>query len=986
MSSYRKKKVELEITVTNEDIMEKIIKIENEVLNEFTFPEAEISLKASETKKVILTKEWQTPVVWSLKNPHLYNIKTSLTGNGEIIDYVETRFGFREFWIENGKFFLNGIPITLRGSSKHLLGDPWTGNHPKDAEETLKKVLAVNSNALRLHANPYPEVFLDTADEMGVLIIDESALWCLSHQYDLGENAFWENAQEHIKTLVKRDRNHPSLVIWSVENEILLCGGDQEERCKKELITLGDIIKQLDPTRPIMYEGDFDLPNADIINLHYPHEYPEWTVFPNEAYFLDNPVIIDSYPRTEFLWDRKKPLYIGEFLWIPPFSPHPHTIFYGDKVYTDFDLYRKKAKAQAWKMYVEAFRSQGVNGVCPWNVLEGGEYPTPLSETVTEVFQPLFGFVKEYTTHFFSGQTVERTLVVCNGTAESEEVIITWSAPLESGEVTVTLGPTENTEVKIMVTAPHAGTREFFNFSVSIMYDSQVYEIKKVYEVFPKQKFTVEGRIALYDPVGETRKILDENGITYELLDALELSSEYDLFIVGYHCLEELPPAVGEPVHSYRGNILCFEQETLSFFGLGLTDHSSSITFERTPVFDLQESDIRFWQEDNVVSRKDIAKPTSGNYIPLIDSGGSQGLEYTCLLEYYHTNGRILFCQLLLTEKYDTEPVASLLLEDIITYAITAEWSPRKLGIIGDGEFFDFLNVEYEKVSNFENFEGIDVLFLNKNADPEKLRSFVFNGGIVWLSGLEPEQITPYIHLEFAQIQYRDLPILLLENELTHGLSNQDFYWTGEREGWWTPLAQEIAQYSISRTSAGIPLTQPCILLKAGYGKGFFIVDMLQWEYNPVKSARFVSIVLQNLGISMRKPHATIQAETMSIEEVYLGERGDQFYAFYTEGYLGTTVTFSRSGLYTFRVYAQADVVDNEGALLEILIDRIPVGTLEVTSAGVYEIDIYVEKGIHEVGIAFTNDYWNPPQDRNLYVDKLEISLSQRNGKTLSVC
>ncbi len=970
-TSYRNKTIELEITVRNEDTTEKRIKIKNKIVDEFELPESEIFLKSSETKTVIVKKTWENPVLWSCENPHLYYVETSLVET-QPIDTVTTRFGFREFWVENGEFYLNGIPIRMRGSSKHLLGDPWTGDHKKDAEETLKRVKQVNSNVLRLHANPYPEVFLEAADERGVLIIDESALWCLSDQYDLGSHTFWENSAAHLRDLVLRDRNHPSLVIWSVENEILLCGGTHEKDCTVELIKLGDLVRTLDPTRPIMYEGDGDLPNADIINLHYPHEYPEWTVFPNEAYFLDAPFIPDTYPRTEFFWDRKKPLYIGEFLWIADASPYPHTVFFGDEAFTDAELYRNKAKGEAWKMYIEAFRSQGVDGFCPWNVLEGGEYPTPLSEALDEVYQPFFAFVKEYSTHFFSDEDIERTLVICNDTPEQKDVTVKWESGSESDEYNLVLPPAECTEVKISFRAPHVEKMENFELSISLEYDPQDFTIEKVYEAFPREGFTLQGKIALYDPLGETRKILDENDIKYELLSSLDFTSEYDLLIVGYHSLEEEIPTVGKSYLDFSGNILVFEQETLSPFGLSLVDHSSTIVFEKT--FNVDEEDLRFWREDHLVSEKDISKPDNGNYIPLLDSGGSGGLEYTPLLEYCHEKGKVTFCQLLVTEKYDEEPMAAILFGEVMNYALTAEWSPRRLGVIGDGDFLKILNVDFEPARTYETYD-YDVIFVNGECDADELKAFVSEGGTAWLHG----ESAKVLGLTFEELQYEDLPILLVRNELTRGLGNQEFYWTGERQRFWVPLTTGIAHYTVS--GKGIPLTDPCVLLKVPYGQGFFLIDTLQFENDPVKSGRIVSVLLTNLGISVRTPQAVIQAETMPIQEVDLGGREGNVYAFYTEGYLGAPVNFAENSIYTFRIYAWADMAKGEGAILEFLIDRKFKARVEVRNPGVYEVAFFVEKGTHEVGIAFTNDYYKPPEDRNLYVDKIEIYYSQSHGE-----
>lgn len=974
-TSYRQKTIELEITLTNEDKNEVTLTVEN-VVDDLKFPSEEVTLKSSETKKIIITTEWKDPLLWCPENPHLYYLQTSLVLKNTLLDSSETRFGFREFWIEDGEFYLNGTAIHLRGSSKHMMGDPWTGDHEKDAKETLRRVKEVNSNALRLHANPYPHEFLDAADETGILIIDESALWCLSDQYDLGSDVFWENAQNHLTQLVLRDRNHPSLVVWSAENEILLCGGEHESRTREELIKLGDLIKSLDPTRPLMYEGDFDLPNADIINVHYPHEYPDWNLFPNDAYFLDNPFNPDTYPRTRIFWDREKPLYVGEFLWIPTFSPHPHTIFFGDEAFVNHELYRNKAKGEAWKMYVEAFRSQGVNGYCPWNVLEGGNFPTPLSEAVKEVYEPLFCSVKEYSTHFYPGEIVERTLVVCNDTGEKKNITLTWTAGSESGEHELTLGAAEHTEVKVQFKTPSPSEKETFSFTVTVQYGSEKVEIKKMYEVCPAEKITLHGTIALYDPVGETRKILDAQGIKYDLQDTLIPSEEYDLFIIGYHAIKEEDIPTVRKYH-FQGRILCFEQMTLSPFGLTVTTHSSTITFERVP-FGFDQNDLRFWRDDHVVSRNDIAKPRSGNFIPILDSGGSGGLEYVSLLGFYQEGGFMVFCQLLVTEKYDKEPEACLLFSKLLDYVLNTNWSPQTLGVVGDTELADFLQVDYEKASDFAKYK---VLLVTGRADPVEVRTFVSGGGVAWLK-LEPDELKKMVDVYFERVNPRDLPVLLLENELTYGLSNQEFYWTGERDRWSIPLSPEIAQYFI--LGNGTPLTNPCVLLKVPYGNGYFIVDTMQWKANRSSSSRIYSVLLTNLGIPISQPGVVIEAEAMKVEEVELGEKREGVYAFYTNGYLGTPVNFADSGFYTIKIYGWADVVNEKGAISEVYLDRRPVGKIEVTAQDVYIVEVFIEKGIHEMGIAFTNDFWEPPEDRNLYVDKTEISYKNPHN-TLSL-
>ncbi len=114
---------------------------------------------------------------------------------------------------------------------------------------------------------------------------------------------------------------------------------------------MGRLVKQWDPTRPIFYESDGDPGGvADCIGIHYPHEYPDFTCWPNEAYWLQKPAVIPHMflnGQKEFVWKQDKPLYVGEFLWIPSRDPSWHTVFFGDEAYRDYHRYRNLAKAEA---------------------------------------------------------------------------------------------------------------------------------------------------------------------------------------------------------------------------------------------------------------------------------------------------------------------------------------------------------------------------------------------------------------------------------------------------------------------------------------------------------------------------------------------------------------------------------------------------------------------------------------------------------------
>src|SRR5579859_2477334 len=199
---------------------------------------------------------------------------------------------------------------------------------------------------MRLHTQPWDESWYDVADQIGLLIVEECAVWCDPYAYRLSDPAFWTNYSQHITAAVKRDWNHPSIVLWSLENEILSCGGDRIfAATPNQLASMGRLVKSLDPTRPITYESDLDPGGeADVLGLHYPHEFPDYQCWPNSAWWMNQPIPRSWMPGGQWTWDHAKPLYIGEFLFMPSTSAGGFTILYGDDAYQDPQGYRDAAK------------------------------------------------------------------------------------------------------------------------------------------------------------------------------------------------------------------------------------------------------------------------------------------------------------------------------------------------------------------------------------------------------------------------------------------------------------------------------------------------------------------------------------------------------------------------------------------------------------------------------------------------------------------
>ena len=270
----------------------------------------------------------------------------------------------------------------------------------------------------------------------------------------------------------KKYRNHPAIMMISLENEILHCGGARYYRdCEARLADAGRKFKRLDATRPIMYDGDEDPGGvADVINLHYPINFKKDTLWPQVCWWLDEGKEVAGWPRKFWKWDRKKPLYMGEFLHLQQFrTVEPYSLLLGDGAFADIELLIKSkgsqsldfrwvmgmCKAKAWSMQIPAYRAQGVSGMCPWVVTESGPFPVddyrenPRFFAVKRGYQPVTVFERDCESEFFADQAVRRRFDVFNDSDRSRTLTLRWSVsvqkvppePLHEERTTVTLPP-----------------------------------------------------------------------------------------------------------------------------------------------------------------------------------------------------------------------------------------------------------------------------------------------------------------------------------------------------------------------------------------------------------------------------------------------------------------------------------------------------------------------------------------------------------------
>ena len=211
--------------------------------------EQPLALSVNENKKIKQNISIANPRLWSLDDPYLYRIVSVVKSNGKIIDQVKEKFGIRTLRFDaNEGFFLNGVHIKIQGTNNHQ-DHAGVGSAMPDYLQYYRIQLLKNMgvNACRTSHNPPTPEFLDACDSLGMLVLDENRLLNSSPEY-----------MNQFEKMILRDRNHPSIFLWSIGNEE---GWIQTNTNGKRIAqTLLSKQKELDSTRTSTYAAD--VPNV----------------------------------------------------------------------------------------------------------------------------------------------------------------------------------------------------------------------------------------------------------------------------------------------------------------------------------------------------------------------------------------------------------------------------------------------------------------------------------------------------------------------------------------------------------------------------------------------------------------------------------------------------------------------------------------------------------------------------------------------------
>lgn len=264
------------------------------------------------------------PERWDINSPLLYTVKTYVSKGDKVVDTYQTRFGIRtvDFNAEQG-FLLNGRKVFLNGVNiHHDLGPLGAAAFDKGYKRRLFGLKQMGVNAIRLAHNPYPKAVLDMCDELGILIFDESFDKWSSEYYGPGED-FHQHWQADLEWFVRRDRNHPSVFIWSLGNEVAVKQEYKDTAFVIQYDKMAGVVHRLDPSRKVtsgLYPSrDEDVPvpmafHMDVVSDNYMARfYKKDRIKYPQLIFMESEMTTDNGGENFFAYDHS--YAAGQFYW-----------------------------------------------------------------------------------------------------------------------------------------------------------------------------------------------------------------------------------------------------------------------------------------------------------------------------------------------------------------------------------------------------------------------------------------------------------------------------------------------------------------------------------------------------------------------------------------------------------------------------------------------------------------------------------------------
>ncbi len=803
-----------------------------------------VDLPPRSSRTIKRTIYWNDAILWDTDNPHLYKLVTILRRDGRLVDQHHDTFGFREFTINGSSFYLNGKKIHLFGQSGHTQPE-------QDCRIPLEEKIAIlrawkeegNVNHIRLHAKPQDKGWVEAADRVGMLITTETAMWTTNfHSFDFvgSEEACYANIRHHFfSALVERDRNNPSVIIWSLTNEMSPITRFDLENPKMAAMTriLERIVneaREVPGSRVIQMSSAVDfLGRLDVYNLHYPKNWQAFPDYPNTAYWLEEGFLFPWYgPRRHELppwsWRRDKPLIFGEFTCVYGPTPDNQAAIVGDVAFERPDFGTPLVQEKLWPMEMKAYRRQDVSGFTAWACMEfSGLAATKAKLQAPEVIahahalRPLAVLDHSYRTRYFAEDAVAMELSMHNDLRHPIELALHVVALHDGGEINrdywppATYGPAESVAFTSRFRAPAVLKTSTVTVRVELTSGTTVVDAwEKAFEISPRSaRIRLKDDIAVYDPQHQLTDLFKECGLAgpcfFDAIDELPMEN-YSALLISFAdggisiaewmaMLEQIRPFIRhggtlivDAAPEWLDELLPLPLERTN----GYAENGQlqiTYAFNAAPCHpimkDLSDADFQLWGDDHLVAGSCFRVPQSGNAIPLLLAGvDREGLTSSPLLELPIEEGAMLLSTLELVSKLKEEPNAGQVLARLLEHRTAAFIRPVSVAV-SDSVYKKLRQVGVRtEVVDAEDAIGEDIAIIDGDNFPlnlwTRMHEYLSEGATVYLHALSEEQtrqVLTSLKLPGQVLSGEAAPgehdVFRHVHALTNGMSNNYLYW-----------------------------------------------------------------------------------------------------------------------------------------------------------------------------------------------------------------
>ena len=771
--SVARKELGAEVTLKNPGAAPLAGELVCEAVNEktgsvdFTAPPQPFSLDAGTEKVLDFASKWESPKLWWPDDPNTYRLRTTVKIAGKPVDVKETLFGFREWTIDGVTMKLNGV--RWQGMSEvfpQTTPEEWLAkmHDPKTHYGFGRMWMGSADNNSYFWLGKDAHDTLDIMDRGGAVIRRSGHLDGEACGYEptifpeLGKN--W---LDHLAVWIKGERNHPSIVIWSIENELNFINARNLGRLDvwEPILAKGwEAAQKADPTRPVMVDGG-GATRAQTLPVHGDHySTKSFGNYPQLAYEAN----ADQKPWT---WDQKRPKFIGEELFAAGINPI-YAYFGGEQVFKG-KAGNRPAVGIAMQVISEGYRWFGITA-CDYC-----QAPSDSDGSQYNGWSPRAVLVRQWDYTFGSGQTAKRTLGIFTNTRFPDPLTLTWKLTVGGKEIASkssvhNVAPGMDEKFDIELAMPEVKAREEGELVLTLSAAGQeIFRSVKAISVLPPAALTAKikpGELFVYDPKGKVAPALQAQKIPFTPLNSLAApTASGKIWLVGPDALTATD-STSSAFGAYAlagGRVIILEQETpLKYQGLvpavvQAQENLGRIAFPEDAAHPLlrglRDKDFFTWEPGEVVYKNAYLKPERGAR-SLVQC--NESLANSALLTIPVGEGLVTLSQLVVGDKLATNAVAQTLLANALSYSASYKLELQKTTAAADPQLLkvlDAISLQYSAVPDpLAAMKSGKIAVISATPanlkvladNPDKVKAFNDGGGWIVLNGLTPDGLADY--------------------------------------------------------------------------------------------------------------------------------------------------------------------------------------------------------------------------------------------------